>query len=107
MENVDTWLHELIHFADDRMGTLKERGQHWRSETVAQLGAATLATLIGLEGEANLGKTYEYIQAYAEAAGLNVLSACTRVLERTCNAIDYILDTAEMLATAEAVHLPY
>ncbi len=34
VENLSTWAHELIHAADDRLGELKERGQHWRSETV-------------------------------------------------------------------------
>lgn len=94
VENVDTWLHELMHAADDRLGNLKEVGQHWRSETVAQFGAATLATLLGLAHEANLGKTYSYIEAYAEAANLDAVTACMKVLERTCQAIDYLLDLA-------------
>lgn len=97
VKNVDTWLHELVHFADDRQGNLKERGQHWRSETVAQFGAATLATLLGMEYEANLGKTYSYIEAYAEAASLSVIQACTKVLERTAQAVTLIMDTAQEL----------
>ena len=97
VENVDTWLHELIHLADDRQGNLKERGQHWRSETVAQFGAATLAILLGMEYEANLGKTYSYIEAYAEAASLSVIQACTKVLERTMQAVTFIMDTAQAL----------
>ncbi len=35
VENLSTWAHELCHAADDRLGNLQERGQHWRSETVA------------------------------------------------------------------------
>jgi len=35
VKNLSTWAHELIHAADDRLGHLTERGQHWRSETVA------------------------------------------------------------------------
>ena len=36
VKNLSTW-HELIHAADDRLGNLTERGQHWRSEVVAEL----------------------------------------------------------------------
>lgn len=100
VENVDTWLHELIHAADDRLGNLKERGQHWRSETVAQFGAATLAILLGMEFEADLGGTFSYIQAYAEKANRTVFGACEEVLERTMNAVTLIMDTAQQLAQA-------
>ena len=101
VENVDTWLHELIHAADHKLGNLTELGQHWRSETVAQLGAATLATVIGLEGEANLGKTWRYISSYAEAAEIEPITACLNVLERMCKAIELVLATAEKLTPVE------
>jgi hypothetical protein len=100
VENVDTWLHELIHHADSRLGSLVERGQHWRSETVAQFGAATLATLLNMEHEANLGKTYRYIEAYAEDASLSAIQACQKVLERTMQAVTLVMETAEELAEA-------
>lgn len=47
VENLSTWAHELVHAADDRLGELKENGQHWRSETVAELGGAVLLSCIG------------------------------------------------------------
>ena len=42
VQNLSTWAHEMCHAADDRLGNLRERGQHWRSETVAELGGAIL-----------------------------------------------------------------
>ena len=47
VKNLATWAHELIHAADDRLGNLTERGQHWRSETVAELGGAILLEALG------------------------------------------------------------
>ncbi|WP_166822524.1 ArdC family protein [Thalassoroseus pseudoceratinae] len=35
VENLATWSHEMVHAADHRLGHVKERGQHWRSEIVA------------------------------------------------------------------------
>jgi hypothetical protein len=55
VENLSTWSHEMIHAADDRLGKLTERGQHWRSETVAELGGAILLSVLGLEDDADLG----------------------------------------------------
>lgn len=95
VENLSTWLHELVHAADDRLGNLKERGQHWASETVAELGGATLAVLLGEEEAADIGGAYEYIKAYAERAGIQPVTACRQVLERTAEAIQLILDTAQ------------
>ncbi len=48
VENLATWAHELSHAADDRLGNLTERGQHWRSETVAELGGAILLSCLGM-----------------------------------------------------------
>jgi hypothetical protein len=98
VRNLSTWAHELVHAADDRGGNLKERGQHWRSETVAQLGAAVLLRLLGYEEEADLGHSWRYIAGYAREEGIDVVGACCQVLERTCQAVKLILDTAEELA---------
>lgn len=100
-ENLITWLHELVHAADHRNGTLQEQGQHYRSEAVAQLGACTLAHLIGQAEEADEGLTWQYISRYAEAAGRSPLSVCHEVLERTCQAIDLILTTAHAVPLTE------
>lgn len=101
VKNLATWCHELVHAADDRRGNLKERGQHWRSETVAQLGAAVLLRLLGRNEEADLGFASRYISDYASGEGLDAVGACCQVLERTCQAVQLILDSAEGIARAK------
>ena len=97
VKNLSTWAHELVHAADHRNGKLKELGQHWRSETVAELGGAVLLQILGHPHDADLGGCWQYIQRYAEKAGLEVIDACGKVLQRTCEAVALILDTAEEL----------
>ena len=84
VENLATWAHELIHAADDRNGTLKERGQHWLSETVAELGGAVLLYAAGYEREADIGGAWDYISHYAKENDVEPIKACTTALERVC-----------------------
>ncbi|HEY2838157.1 MAG TPA: hypothetical protein VGJ26_03360 [Pirellulales bacterium] len=102
VKNLSTWAHELIHAADDRLGGLVERGQHWRSETVAELGGAILLCCLGLSLEADTGGAWDYISRYAKDAELEPITACMTVLKRTCDAVALILDTAEQLAGIKA-----
>ena len=105
VENLSTWAHELVHAADDRLGQLKERGQHWRSETVAELGGAVLLEVLGYETDSDRGGCWEYVTAYATDAGIEPVTACQRVLKRMCEAVALILDTAETLAVEEVAHV--
>jgi hypothetical protein len=100
VKKLSAWCHELVHAADDRNGNLKERGQHWRSETVAELGGAVLLEILGFKEEADLGGCWEYVKHYAEQAKMGVTEACMKVLDRTCAAVGLILDTAEQLRGA-------
>jgi hypothetical protein len=84
VENLSTWSHELIHAADDRLGHLEEKGQHWASETVAEPGAAILLERLGYSVESDRGGCFQYIKSYAEKEGKDVLGACLRVFKRTC-----------------------
>ena len=95
VENPETFFHELIHAADSKLGNLKEKGQHWRSETVAEFGAAVLAKCLDVEVEINLKKTFDYIQSYSKEAGKSVNSVCMECLERICESVDLVLKTAE------------
>jgi hypothetical protein len=97
VKNLSTWAHELVHAADHRNGKLKELGQHWRSETVAELGGAVLLKVLGHEHDADLGGCWQYVERYAKRQGIDVLKACNLVLERTCDAVALILDTAEQI----------
>jgi hypothetical protein len=98
VENFSTWCHELVHAADDRNGKLK--GKKVQRETVAELGGAVLLAVLGCEHEADLGGCWEYIQGYAKKERTEVLAACGAVLDRTCEAVALILDTAEDLRYA-------
>ena len=91
----------MIHAADDRLGNLTERGQHWRSETVAELGGAILLECLGMPYDADLGGCWDYVSAYASRSKIEPVAACQRVLKRTCDAVALILDTAESLAVVE------
>lgn len=98
VRNLATWAHEAVHLADDMLGNLVERGQHWRSETVAELGGAILLCCLGMPIDADTGGAWEYISAYARTAEIEPIAACMTVLKRTCDAVQLILDTAEQLA---------
>ena len=91
----------MCHAADDRLGNLQERGQHWRSETVAELGGAILLEVLGYQTESDRGGCWEYVKAYATDAGIEPAAACQRVLKRTCDAVALILDTAEAVREAD------
>ncbi len=54
VENLSTWTHELVHAADHRLGNLTEKGQHWSSETVAELGGCILLHILGKSEEADM-----------------------------------------------------
>lgn len=94
VENLATWAHELTHAADYRNGRLVESGQHWRSETVAELGGAILMMVMGYDTEADLGGAWDYIQKYAATAKIEPVKACMDVLKRTCEAVAMILEQA-------------
>jgi hypothetical protein len=102
VQNLSTWCHELVHAADHRNGNLKELGQHWRSETVAELGGAVLLKILGHDDAADLGGCWGYISSYSQAAKIHPFTACQRVLKRTCDAVALILDTAACRAMPQA-----
>lgn len=97
VENPATFAHELIHCADSHLGNLKERGQHWRSETVAELGGAALLYGAGFETDADLGGAFEYITNYAKAAGIEPIKACQDVIDRIGKAVQLVIDAAAEL----------
>lgn len=105
VENLATWAHELIHAADDKAGKLIECGQHWRSETVAELGGAILLMVMGYKTEADLGGAWDYIGKYARGAKIEPIKACLDVLKRTCDAVAMILKTAAELGDTSVAHV--
>jgi hypothetical protein len=99
VENLSTWAHELVHAADDRLGTLKTSDQPSR-EIVAELGGAVLLECIGERFASDRGGAYEYLARHCEATGADLLATCTALIDRTCACVALILDTAEQLAAA-------
>lgn len=97
-----SWLHELTHAAEDRLGALKVLGQDPAQEVVAQLGASTLAEFLGLEHESDRGFSWRYIQHYAKDDPLGTARA---LLERTMAAVRLIVNTAAELEQ-DAIHEP-
>ena len=102
VKNLATWAHELLHAADNKLGNLKENGQHWRSETVAELGGTILLECLGLSEESDKGGCWEYVNRYASAAEINTVKACMDVLDRACKAVSLILDEAEKITVERA-----
>jgi len=94
--NENTFLHELIHAADKKVGNLTENGQNIVSETVAELGATVLARMIGRNDIADEGGAFQYIKKYAEANKKDVYKTCRMVIDRVSEAIQEIMNTAEM-----------
>ncbi len=98
VENLATWAHELVHAADHRLTNLK--GEKWHKEIVAELGGAILLECLGMSHDADLGGAFSYIEQYARDAKVDTVRACIQVLDRVCNCVKLILDTAESTATA-------
>ena len=107
VENLSTWAHELVHAADLRNGKLvtKAERQELSNEIVAELGGATLLRCIGYESEADLGGCFEYVKHYCERNDGKVDRVCMQLLDRVCEAVALILDTAETLAIAPAAQV--
>ncbi len=106
VRNLATWAHELIHAADDKNGNLKERGQHWRAEIVAELGGAVLLEILGYPTESDQGGCWHYIRSYAEKADLDPLWACSQVIDRVCKAVVRLLEEAERENGDTSTHPP-
>ncbi len=97
VENLSTWAHELVHAADHRVTNLK--GAKWHKEIVAELGGAILLECLGMAHDADLGGAFDYIERYATDAKKDTVRACIQVLDRVCNCVKLILDTAESTGT--------
>jgi hypothetical protein len=69
------------------------------------LGGAVLLETLGYDTESDRGGCWEYVNAYATDGGIEPITACQRVLKRTCDAVALILDTAETLAGKEVAHV--
>ena len=91
------FLHEIAHEADRRANTKDGKlkgGQDPAQEITAELTAAVLGQIVGVQGKNTLGNHYEYIQAYAKQlrADGDVTKACLQVLSRVERCLRLLLD---------------
>jgi len=100
--DVATWAHELIHAADDKLGKLstsaRRSAEYADGEIVAELGGCILLTILGYERGADRGGAFKYVTAWSR--GQKPVAACKRMLNRTCSAVNLILETAKELGGA-------
>jgi len=96
VENLSTWTHELVHAADHRLS--KKDEPRWLKEVVAELGGAILLEFLGQHHQADLGGAFSYIKRYSEDAGQSPIKGCSMVLDKVCNAVGLILETADKAA---------
>lgn len=99
VKNLSTWAHELVHQADHRAGNISE--DSYSNEVVATLGASTLLEALGLEDESDRGFAYEYLKKHSRGKGRNMLSECSGLIERTCQAVSLLLSEADQLKERE------
>jgi len=99
VKNLSTWLHELVHASDFRLGNLsmegytKDKESKAESEIVAEFGGCILAHALGLEEKADDGGCWEYIQRYIGGSNTPVAEAAYKLINRTCKAVDHILES--------------
>lgn len=97
--NLSTWMHELVHQADHRCGTLGK--DKLRNEIVATLGSAVLLETMGFESESDRGGALEYLRTHADRAGVSLISECISLIDRTCACVCLILREAEEFSERE------
>jgi hypothetical protein len=100
VENLSTWMHELLHAADDRLGNRLSKSLD--AEVVAEFGGAILLEALGYTRESDRGGAYDYLRRISEKEKRNLVGLCTELLDRTCTCITLVLDEAERLAAPTA-----
>jgi antirestriction protein ArdC len=101
VSNLSTWAHELVHGADDRLGTLKEGGRI-AGEIIAELGGAVLLEVLGHADQSDRGGAFGYIKDQCTQDGRDLLTACLALVERVHACVQLILDEAEEVRQAGA-----
>jgi len=97
VKNLSTWAHELCHAADEKIQGQLQPGQQAEQEIVAELGGAVLLSITGESYAADLGGCLEYIEFYADGDTGKTIKLATKLLDRTCKAVNLIVETASNL----------
>jgi hypothetical protein len=98
VKNLSVWAHELAHASEKSRDRLTiAPGQQPDNEIVAELSAAILLTVAGMEHEADLGGAWDYIKHYG---GDNPMQEIEKLLGRTKATVEHILSEADRLEEA-------
>jgi len=54
-----------------------------------------------MSSDADLGGAFDYIQRYAQSEKKQTVKACIEVLDRVCDCVTLVLDTAESAAAID------
>jgi len=100
VSNLSTWTHELVHAADDRLGTL-DQDDRIASEIVAELGGAVLLEALGRPDQSDRGGAFGYLQDQCAQDGRDLLTACLALVERVHACVQLILDQAAVVGESE------
>jgi hypothetical protein len=82
--------HELAHHADKLVKGNLNKGQDPLQEITAELAAATLCRLVGMQSD-NLGNSYQYIEMYATKLKMSAHAVCLKVMADTEKILKLIL----------------
>ena len=95
-DNQQTFFHELIHAADEKVQGELKAGQEENQEIVAEFGSAVLMRMFGLESGTK--NTYEYVNKYAGNLKKDAVDAVIPLISRIGKAINLILDENEKVS---------
>jgi hypothetical protein len=96
VKNLSTFCHELVHAADDKLGTLiKSMGQEPSNEIVAETGGAVLLKILGFDYDADLSGCWDYVNHYAGNDKDKTIKKITELINRICSSVSLILETSD------------
>lgn len=94
-DSQQSFFHELVHAADEKVqGKIKD-GQEPLQEITAEFGAAVLMNMFGLK--AGTKNTFDYVRKYADNLGKDPVDAVIPIISRIGKCIELILKENERL----------
>ena len=90
-ETEKTFFHELAHAVQLHLDGKLKAGQDTQQEVIAELTAATIAKMYGLD----ISESYEYIQSYVQGDSKNVGRQCLKVISKVEQILNYIFEVKE------------
>lgn len=89
------FFHELAHAAHHRVNDQIKNSQDPLQEIVAELSAAALSRMVGIQENDTLGNSYQYIEQHAAKLTLPPLQACIRVLNEVEKVLVLVINGAD------------